>query len=665
MLVYNTPRESWWWWTEGVSSTPSDIRDIQEKLDKLWIAKTPETSVALWRIQADPRVASEFSRDLSAALNNPSETKRLEILYLKGFWQILNIWWVEYTYAKIAWMPEDEQMKIIGEIAKPLDKIKIGNYLKELAKNKEQTELAGLAEANQKATEATALRIANVERKEAERAGLTEANQRSKEAIETNRELEATIKNIQSINWVLKPTPEELKKNAQNIPELKWVPIEEIQWSTKYDNILIADYYIRNASDIEKDLKNKGIDPEDIQKFNNSINSLSDTLKRPRIVKFEILTKQILLWENRDKIESRWKDMIERGYNKEVIWNSRDRTITFTNKAGEQYVIDTTPIPPRERIVRNGLSIDQAIPEESKESVEYKKTLSQTKEKQKKNEKAIGDISIQLSEIKKEEFDERNPLIKDAGKNGIQLAIEARKNAYKKLETHEGKTEDKITAITEILEINQKLKIKNAEQISPDKPDMIDISMSFDQQLGKEEYYLNDMKRLLSERISIDKELKTTEKNKPKDAWDNFESIAKSNLSFLIDLGYDKIGQDTLDKVVASLNAEYQWVGNDTTYVDLWRESLDNQQKQRILLGLTRLMHVNGQGIMPEWDNVNNDDQFIAYRQTRSPLWNVSLQELWKKPKYQSLVNNPDITKFRNQVVWREKPPEKPAEASK
>jgi len=49
------------------------------------------------------------------------------------------------------------------------------------------------------------------------------------------------------------------------------------------------------------------------------------------------------------------------------------------------------------------------------------------------------------------------------------------------------------------------------------------------------------------------------EKNKPKDARDNFESIAKANLSFLIDdLGWDKIGQSTLDKVVASLNAEYK-----------------------------------------------------------------------------------------------------------
>jgi hypothetical protein len=91
-------------------------------------------------------------------------------------------------------MSEDEQMKLIGEITKPIDKIKIGNYLKGLAKNKEQTELAALAEANQKADEAAALKIANVKRKEAERSAAIKEGKEADEAAALKTEAIEKVK---------------------------------------------------------------------------------------------------------------------------------------------------------------------------------------------------------------------------------------------------------------------------------------------------------------------------------------------------------------------------------------------------------------------------------------------------------------------------------------
>ncbi len=169
---------------------------------------------------------------------------------------------------------------------------------------------------------------------------------------------------------------------------------------------------------------------------------------------------------------------------------------------------------------------------------------------------------------------------------------------------------------------------------------------------------LNEYSKSLTDQLQNVRKLEEVKKNNPfQESMRNFDATAESNLSFLIDLGYDKLGQSTLERVVDVLNREYRWIGGHD-YVDLSREPLDHQQKQRILLALTRLMHTTGRWLMPEWDQVNNDDPAISYRQTRSPLWGTQLVALWKKPSYQQLIQSPDTTRFQDRIIWREKPTE-------
>jgi len=292
-------------------------------------------------IQENPELLTAMERDISVIATNPSEKTRFETLYLKGYWQRVNIDWVSYTFAKIAGMPEDEQMRLVNSIKNPLEKMRIWNYIRQAANQEWKVIDERIQAANQVES--------NIDKS---------IEWKQTQLIEMNKALESQIKDIQSIEKVPKPDIEDLKKTAQNIPELKWVPIEEIQSSDKYNNILLADYYVRNEEKISND-----IDPKDAEKFKNSINVLSDTLRRPRTEKFDTLTKQIVLGENREKIEYIGKELIKSGYSNNVIWNPQDRTMIFTNEKWEKRIIDTARIPPTQRIQNEAIELSSVLPE--------------------------------------------------------------------------------------------------------------------------------------------------------------------------------------------------------------------------------------------------------------------------------------------------------------
>jgi hypothetical protein len=316
-----------------------DIIERQKKLEKLGIVVDSEI---LERIEADASAKTAFEQDLAVVENNPTEKARFEQLYIQGYWQAVETPFGKLSFAQIQKHPERNKI---------LDGMKRG----EKASFRDWEEQVGISEWK-KIDEKTQVAI--------------ESNSEREKRLEMNQRLEKELDDIKKINWVPKPTPEELKKNAQNIPELKWVPIEEIQSSDKYNNILLADYYVRNATEIGRNLN-----PEDTKKFQDSINSLSDTLGRPRIEKFEALTKQLVLGENRDKIESIGKELIKSGYSPDVKWNPQDRTMTFTNEKWEKRIIDTARIPPTQRIQNGAVELSSILPE--KKENPYTKTREQ------------------------------------------------------------------------------------------------------------------------------------------------------------------------------------------------------------------------------------------------------------------------------------------------
>lgn len=117
-----------------------------------------------------------------------------------------------------------------------------------------------------------------------------------------------------------------------------------------------------------------------------------------------------------------------------MSWNRDTRQIRLEAKDGTTRVIETAIIPPRERIVKNGLSIDQIIPNESKEFTEYKKSVRKIREEQSKNEEEIGKNSDKVSQIV---LDTENPIIKYPEKYSTKKLLDDRNKEYEKLKTPE------------------------------------------------------------------------------------------------------------------------------------------------------------------------------------------------------------------------------------
>ena len=365
---------------QQTSPQSPDIIEKQKKLEKLRISVDSEI---LERIEADAGAKTAFEQDLVVIENNPTEKSRFEQMYVKGFWQIVETQFGNLSFAQIQKHPQR------ADILKKLPNDTYDAY-DDWMENWKKVAIG---------------------RKNSELTGEQIAINKNKRLEEMHTQLDSEIKQIQSINWVPKPTPEELKKNAQNIPELKWVPIEEIQSSDKYNNILLADYYVRNATEIGKNLN-----PQDTKKFRDSINSLSDTLGRPRIEKFETLTKQLVLGENRGKVESMGKELIKSGYSPDVVWNPQYRTMTFSNEKWEKRIIDTAKVPPTERLKNGAIEVSKEL---EKPKINIYTTERQSSEnrmnsliKNAKDGPVIGAIlwSTLLEEWWKKVQEEKNPL---------------------------------------------------------------------------------------------------------------------------------------------------------------------------------------------------------------------------------------------------------------
>ncbi len=504
--------EIWWDTVKEFQKIPPDI---SEKLQKLGLTVTPEV---FQRIQEAGQEAN-FQSDLSATLANPSEKWRIEQLWLKGYWQIVTIDWIQYTFAKIAWMDSSERKRL--QILKKLGE---AWSLKEY----QEWSSGELEAANQKEKKI------------------------DKQLIELDKKLKSQISDLQSINWVPKPTPEELKKNAQNIPELKWVPIEEIQSSDKYNNILLADYYVRNATEIGRNLN-----PQDTKKFRDSINSLSDTLGRPRIEKFDILTKEIVLGENRGKVESMGKELIKSGYSPDVLWNPQDRTMTFTNEKWEKRIIDTAKVPPTERLKNGAIEVSKEL---EKPKINIYITERQSSEnrmnsliKNAKDGPVIGAIlwSTLLEEWWKKVQEEKNPLERTV------LALETLGNKRRVIKEIAKKAEENG-------------EVKEAEILKEALP-----------QIDKQ---IQDIIAEWQKLAEVSKKEKEEEK---KTNTDNFGDVARQNIEWLQKLGLS--GFMDMSEVTGFLSSQnsatFGWEFSDKESINtyLGQKKLNNEQYIQLL----------------------------------------------------------------------------------
>ena len=406
----------------------------------------------------------------------------------KGGWQVVRIDGKEMTFAEIAALPKEQKWPILKKLGE-LDQLWIyqewRNSLSEAANQRVDT------------------------KKWVEQAANQEWKNLDKQLIKIDEALKPQIQDIQKINGVPKPTSEELQKWAQDIPELKWATSEEIQ-SGKYDNILLADYYVRNATVIGKNLNT-----EDSKKFQASINSLSDTLGRRRIENFDTLAQSLVLGEGRSRVESRGRELIEKWYSREVIWNAGDRTITFSNDKWETRTIETARVPPRESITIAGLSIDRDIPRVDPEVVEKRRL-----------------IDIQWEKRRIVTTDYENLSLIDTQNLPKEMREAWDRHARNQTDF------DRATTATDRLTVLENLKMSNMDIESARRammtPENMDLIWSYEPSIAREKMQIE--KLISSLRIYIDWEWKLI---KYRDIWlsstDTFDSIARSNLAWLTD----------------------------------------------------------------------------------------------------------------------------------
>lgn len=642
MIAYDTIHESWWWSrvSSEIGEDIFDIQKIEQEFKNLWIVWSQDFFTSIGK---DRDLSRQFMSDLATTLRNPSEAKRLELVYVTWS-QRISITDTdgekrEITFREILWLTPEEQKDISDN---QMNDTQFAEW------EKFQNWLVSLK--NQRG-DMTVVDSANIQKK-IEHFSVLDVlvNQNKSELIAKDNQLKSIIDGIKNTEGIKTPNLEYLKKDAQVIPELRWISLEEIQSSEKYDNIILADYFEKNASRLSNEIKN----PTERAKFENGITNLRLMLGRP--VPFESLTKNIWLGPNRERVESRGQALIERWYGRNVVWNAENRTITFTNKLWEQYVLDTALIPPRERVVKHGLSIGQEIPEESEVMREFqskKVWLQSERENSKKKATEISKALPNWNLLTDLDPNGENPIIHKSKEMGTDSLIQQRMDLYVSL-SHETLTESKKKdIIDQLIRINLDLKSKNLNQVMWEH-DGIDVS-PVNTRLETEYETLRSLHTELMKMIRLSEDIDKNERQKPI-IRDGFESIARENLDFLISLGYDTIWQATLDRVITALNREYRGHIDNSDFISLGSQTLQDTQKKALLIWLTRLMRTSGRWLMPEWDTVNNNDYEIAYHQTRSPLWRESLVSLWKREEYNKLLAYPDITGFQDRIIWRIKP---------
>jgi hypothetical protein len=605
MLVYDIER---WGWIP----TLDEHIILSEKLKKLQIPRLSDE--IFQKILADSDTKKSFSRDIDSISSqippNPSEILRIELLYINGIWQeaILKDG-SKISFYQLSRLWAEKQNIIIEQIDDEIAD-KLEKYIR-----------------------SSKLQDENKRVKMNRWVETTVTVKDRQEKLKMNSELDVQIEAIQKIDWVPKPDIVDLKKSAADIPELKWVNPLDIA-SGKYDSVIVSDYYIRN-----NDIIIKGIDQKDRELFTNSINNLSDTLGRPRPVPWpDIISKWWLALEpNRDKIKSAGDKAVSEWYNKSVVWDSQSRSLIFRGDRWEK-IIETASLPPRERIVKNTLSISREIDPISPDT-QIRQWLEQTRDRLSSIvTRDRGNILLAPLENTLPEWLEKNPSV-----NVHKQNQEIFRNAWT--------PEEKIAAIKKLRLSNHELDIARRWAMTPEN--MNDPrSTELERSLYREQEGMNSLD------ISLGKLTDTTEKmkNYPVAPWDtnqNFDIYARSTLSYLSLLGYDILGQRSLDQIIAAINLEKE---NEIWSIDLSKNpKLTEKQQRELLRVIARLSRISPQTTTVETDDTMSDALLID--QFHSPNWRPSIQNLGKNMVFQQRVAGP-LDSFQKYLYQKSSPPE-------
>jgi hypothetical protein len=564
------------WVIDQPQYNPDEIR-IQKALEKFDFSdiSDAEKDLALKNIAKYPQEQEWFMIDLEKiGTNTPiNETEKnfIRNKYLKGFWQVVDTPYGKLSFAEI--QKHEKKDEILDDIMTPEQQREYSNWkkwVKEVANQRIEAKKQVEQVANQTEKKLdTNIQVANqrIESKWAE-------------LIEKKEKLKIQITELQSIKWVPKPNIEEVRKEAlQRPPELQWKILtkKEIE-SPDFDIILLANYYVSNAGDIGRSMTNDS----DRALFEKSISWIKRTLSGDKSPEdLYKITDRVVLWSARDQINARWEKIIESKNIKDITWNPDTREIIMKWDT-ETYILETSSVPPRERMVRGAIVISREVPE-----ITWAEKSLKKKEWEKRN------WENELLEKKKNfEFADLSKIPEDFPS---QWALEEYKRAKEAFNTAKN-PESILTNISWLKSANetldQQFRNRREESIKIGKNSTPYEELSHE--LWKEKQHISWLMISLQNTMQLDREAMSLKWKLPEDAVDTFESNAKHNMEALSRLGIAKSCR-TMDEVCGFLATQWwadtssDWWDKESVNAFLWREKLKSTQLEKLLGSLVKI----------------------------------------------------------------------------
>ncbi len=144
------------------------------------------------------------------------------------------------------------------------------------------------------------------------------------------------------------------------------------------------------------------MNPSDRERFLKSISSMSNIIEGRE--DFKELTSKIVLGSNREKVEQLGTNIINSGYSKDIVWNPRDRSITFRNAQGDTLVIETAKIPPQLTKSLGKLSISRDIVPLSKEDQEKLDKRNLAEKQLKTSQDTLSQSRNEFWQVRRDEY---------------------------------------------------------------------------------------------------------------------------------------------------------------------------------------------------------------------------------------------------------------------
>ena len=543
--------------TPSIIGTPeqgekSSTQTLDSLLQKGGFRVTPdELSNIDIAVQWNPSLLESIRKDIVTVQMNPIEKSRFDTMYIKGSGVLTidgkNMSFIEFL---TKYPEQKERSTILGKMDRPT-KNAFRDWEVSMKKNESSNidtalnQVTGSVDEkkealNQKILEDKTVDVALNQKKEE----LDVYVQRAKELMDPDGLAQfdtlrqAELQQIQS-DPAGSPIAQDLIK--------QWSTIEDIQGGRL--NSTIEAYIISNNKEA---LTPK--DPKKAKEFSGVVREMwYITWVKPTPENIDAFAASKVLGTNRENIVSNMHQIGSSGKYDRMTWDGESRSVIFHGESGTR-ILDTASIPPRERIMRNGLSISRDITPVI-ETPEQKE--------QKTIEKSIQNQTKWLKE---------NPYIWAllwAEYNELFAQAEKSENPKEQLNYSYQWLQGKFNAINKLID-QYEWSWEQAES-SAMKHALIQVE--------------SQIKQVIALATSYDALLKK-KTNSSNNSDDNFDGTARDNLSWLVENRFDRMwpnANNALQQIIKSINKK-----NPDTTIDLIKP-MEQRDHERLKKALEKL----------------------------------------------------------------------------